>query len=219
MRDRWAPGELIVRREVLGLAPVAASEPIPEWFGRAWEAMPVYVVEDSDDALITYIAPQAEIGVVDGPWPTPDGRHPWSDKQRWQGHGALMVQRPGEHHAVWHFWTGPDRAFTCWYINLQTAFRRTAIGYDTQDLELDIVVRPDGSWTFKDLELLDQRVTEGRYSAELVRWITSLGEELGARLEAGTHWWDHRWAEWTPNPEWEGPSLTPGWHASDLEHE
>jgi len=75
-----------------------------------------------------------------------------------------MVQRPGDHHAVWHFWTGPDREFACWYINLQTAFVRTAIGYDTQDLELDIIVLPDGSWTLKDLDVLDDRVAEGRIS-------------------------------------------------------
>lgn len=55
----------------------------------------------------------------------------------WAGHGCLMVQRPGEHHAVWHFWDGADRRFSHWYVNLQTAFRRTAIGYDTQDLEVD----------------------------------------------------------------------------------
>lgn len=55
-----------------------------------------------------------------------------------------MVQRPGDPHAVWHFWTGPDREFTCWYINLQADFVRAAIGYDTQDFELDLVVFPDG---------------------------------------------------------------------------
>jgi predicted RNA-binding protein associated with RNAse of E/G family len=95
-----------------------------------------------------------------------------------------MVQRPGDHHAVWHFWTGPDREFACWYVNLQTAFVRTSVGYDTQDLELDIVVTPDGTWTLKDLDVLDDRVAEGRFSPELARWIVSLGEQLAAELDA-----------------------------------
>ncbi len=66
-------------------------------------------------------------------------------------HGVLMLQRPGEAHAVWHFWDGPDRDFTCWHLNLQAPFRRTPIGYDTQDLELDLVVSPDGSFVLKDV--------------------------------------------------------------------
>ena len=36
--ERWAPGDVIVRREV--------------WQGRVWLAHPLYVVEDTDDALV-----------------------------------------------------------------------------------------------------------------------------------------------------------------------
>ena len=113
-----------------------------------------------------------------------------------------MVQQPGEHHSVWHFWTGTDRRFACWYINLQTAFVRTAVGYDTQDLELDIVVQPDGAWALKDLELLDERVAEGRFSPQLARWVESLGQQLATELDDRCHWWDHRWATWQPNEDW-----------------
>src|SRR5688500_8704277 len=111
MGQRWNHGDLIVRREVLGLAPaaIAPPEPAPVWFGRPWMAVPAYVVEDTDDALVTYLAPEAEFGFPEGEWPNPGGRPPWSDRRGWSGHGTLMVQRPGEHHAVWHFWTGPER--------------------------------------------------------------------------------------------------------------
>jgi hypothetical protein len=54
-------------------------------------------------------------------------------------------------------------------------------------------------------------VAQGRYSAELARWIVALGEQLGTELDAGNHWWDHRWSRWTPDEEWDGPSLTAGW--------
>ena len=123
----------------------------------------------------------------------------------------LMVQKPGEHHAVWHFWTGPERRFACWYINLQTAFVRTAVGYDTQDLELDIVVLPDGTWTLKDRELLDDHVAEGRFSPQLARWIVSLADQLTAELDARCHWWDHHWANWRPRDDWHAPLLPCGW--------
>jgi hypothetical protein len=46
-----------------------------------------------------------------------------------------MLQRPGDHMAVWHFWDGAARDFVCWYLNIQTAFVRCADGYLTQDLD------------------------------------------------------------------------------------
>ncbi|HSP04738.1 MAG TPA: DUF402 domain-containing protein [Acidimicrobiales bacterium] len=215
MAAGWETGEVIVRREVLGLAPGFHPDPPPPWYGRPWEALPVYVVRDDAEHLVTYIAEGAEMGFVDGPWPTPDGLHPWSRKQAWGGHGCLMVQRPGDPWAVWHFWKGPDREFACWYVNLQADFVRTSIGYDTQDFELDLIVYPDGSLVVKDLEVLDDRVAEGRYTAGLVDWIRSLGDDLVGRLEVGERLWDDRWSRWEPPSSWRGPRLPEGWATVD----
>lgn len=118
-----------------------------------------------------------------------------------------MVQRPEEHYAVWHFWDGPDRDLVCWYLNLQTAFVRTPDGYATQDLELDILVFPDGSHLVKDDELLDDRVDEGRYSAALVTRIRVYGEQLIDRIQSNGPWWDRSWAQWTPPSQWVNPEL------------
>ncbi|MGB7879986.1 MAG: DUF402 domain-containing protein [Ilumatobacteraceae bacterium] len=96
-----------------------------------------------------------------------------------------------------------DREFVCWYLNLQTAFVRTADGYRTQDLELDLVVFPDGSHVVKDAEVLDDRVAEGRYSPELVAWIRSHGDGLIRRLETDGPWWDRSWVDWEPDPGWD----------------
>jgi hypothetical protein len=209
--DHWEPGQLIVRREILGLAPGFHPEPRPDWYGRPWEGVPVHVVEDTAEQLVTYLPPGAELGFVDGEWPTADGRHPWSGRSRWTGHGCLMVQRPGDAHAVWHFWTGPDRDFACWYINLQADFVRTELGYDTQDYELDLVVSPDGTYEVKDLEVLDDRVVEGRFTADLVAWIRELGSELCRELDQGRRWWDPVWSGWTPPEGWVDARLPEGW--------
>jgi hypothetical protein len=194
----WRAGEAIVRREVLN-------------DGRPWFALSVYVVEDTDEHLVTFIPSGARFGLLDGAFPTETGRHPWADKEQWVGHGTLMVQRPGADHAVWHFWDGPDRTFVCWYVNLQQAFRRTPIGYDTQDLELDIVVLTDGSWAFKDRELMEERIAQGRYTRAQVDATLALGEDLAAELDAGRRWWDERWASWEPPAEWTALSLPVGW--------
>ena len=196
------------------MSPVAPPSPAPPWLMRPWAAIPVYVVEDRGDDFVAYIPPDAELGFVDGDWPTADGRHPWHGRSRWEGHGALMVHHAGDPFAVWHFWTGPTREFHCWYINLQAPFVRTRAGFDTQDFELDLVVFPDGSWIFKDSEVLDQRVIEGRFTHEHVEWIRALGDRLGAELEAGRRWWDPAWALWAPSETWCGSQLPANWHRS-----
>lgn len=200
----WEPGQLVNRREVLGYWPIDTGGLQAPWKDLAWLELPVRVVEDNDRHLITYIPNGAPFHFPDRIWPAAGGVHPWSGRTGWQGHGVLMMQRPGDHHAVWHFWDGPDRRFSHWYINLQTAFRRTGTGYDTQDLELDIIVQPDGSWILKDDEFMEDRVAEGRFSTELVTWIRALGRRLTDSLDRGEIWWDQTWAEWEPPADWGG---------------
>jgi hypothetical protein len=109
----WAAGDVILRREVLN-------------DGRAWVEIPVVVVRDEPELLATYIPEGTPFRFPDGDWPTPTGVHPWHGRKRWQGHGVLMLQRPGEAHAIWVFWHGPERAFRGWYVNLGMEGRRRA---------------------------------------------------------------------------------------------
>ena len=113
------------------------------------------------------------------------------------------LQRPGDAYAVWVFWHGPEREFRSWYLNLQEPFRRTAGGYDTQDLELDLIVHPDGRVERKDEELLELRVDEGRFTQDQVREIRASAEAIEAELAVRGHWWDASWALWEPDPRWD----------------
>ena len=203
----WESGDFVVRREVLGLSPIAPPASRPTWFGRPWLCVPVYVIDDRGGQLVSYIPSGAEFSFPEGDWPSPTRRHPWHGRKSWHGNGVLMIQKPEEHHAIWHFWEGPDRRFAGWYINVQTAFLRTSIGYDTQDLEVDFVVRPDGTGRLTDLDLLEDRVAEGRFSCELAAWIREYASDLAGRLEAGQRWWDPEWADWVPEERWSNPTL------------
>jgi Protein of unknown function (DUF402) len=191
---RWEAGEVVVRREVLN-------------DGRVWLEIPVIVVQDDPSLLATYIPEGAPLRFPPGDWPTPDGQHPWQANTSWEGHGVLMLQRPGEAYAVWVFWSGPNREFDCWYVNLQEPFRRTATGYDTQDLELDIVVSADASWTLKDDEVLEQRVREGRHTSEQVAATRAEAKRVTDELDAGRKWWSDDWARWRPDPKWPTPAF------------
>jgi hypothetical protein len=194
----WRPGDVVLRRELLN-------------DGRSWMEVPVIVVHEDAELLATYIAAGAPFRFPPGDWPTADGLHPWAGKESWHGHGVLMLQRPDEAHAVWLFWRGKHRVFQGWYVNLQQPFSRTTHGYDTQDLELDIWIPVGGSWRWKDEQLLDARVREGRFTAEQVQTIRESGRQIAAELDAGRRWWDEAWSEWKPDPEWPTPDFVPGW--------
>ena len=191
---QWARGDVIVFRDV--------------WRGKPWSAAPCVVVDDAPDLLVTYIPEAMPLAFP----PSADGRvHPWAGRTEWIGHGVLILRRPGEAYAVMHFWEGPERRFAGWYLNLEEPFRRTSIGIDTKDLELDIWIPVDGEWRFKDEERLDASVAEGLFSEAQVRAIRRLGHEIGAMLDRGEKWWDDRWTEFEPDPAWRAPAFPPGW--------
>jgi Protein of unknown function (DUF402) len=192
---RRQPGDTIVRRDVW------RGRPVVGWGGT--------VVADDDDLLALYMPGGGALSATGEFFGAP---HPWSHKQRWEGHGVLQLQRPGEMHAVWVFWQGPERDFGAWYVNIQEPFRRTPMGFDTQDLELDLVVKPDGTWRWKDDELLDAWVERGRWTAAEVAEIRTEGARVAADLDAGRRWWSDEWTTWEPDPAWQVPVELPrGW--------
>ncbi|MGC4875603.1 DUF402 domain-containing protein [Micromonospora sp. DT43] len=195
---RFATGDVVVRREILR--------------GEVWFGYPTICVEDSPDLLALYLPPGAEFG-----FPTsgvfPCGRHPWetAGHTAWQGHGKVMVQRPGEAHSVDVFWTGPQRDFAGWYFNLQDPLRRTPIGVDTLDHELDLWWGADADrYVFKDVEMFAQRLVEGRYPG-MADAIRGEGDRIAALLDAGQRWWNPAWARWQPDPAWPTPRLPADW--------
>ena len=86
---------------------------------------------------------------------------------------------------IWLFWRGAGRAFAGWYVNIQEPFRRTVTGYDTQDLELDIWIPLDRPWEWKDEELLERRVEEGRFTAGAGRRDSGRGRANRRRARRG----------------------------------
>jgi hypothetical protein len=191
---RRQAGEAIVRREVW------RGEPKVAWGG--------VVVEDTPELLALYMPEGSPFGFADDFF---GGSHPWSSRSQWEGHGVLQLQRRGEMHAVWVFWHGPAREFRGWYVNLQEPSRRTSLGFDTQDLELDLVIGLDGAWHYKDDEKLEGWIARGRWTVREVAAIRREGERIAVELAAGRRWWSDEWAEWLPDPSWRAPALPAAW--------
>ncbi|WP_207193248.1 DUF402 domain-containing protein [Myceligenerans indicum] len=197
MTKRFEPGSTVVRREIMR--------------GEPWIAIPQICVHDDGDLLVTYTPGGARFGYPEsGTFPV--GEHPWklAGSTYWWGHGRLELHWAGVEHSLFLFWEGAEREFQGWYFNLEDAPRRTPIGFDTLDHELDVWWAADAeTYEFKDVE--DFETTgPARYPGRMEQ-IRAEGARIAALLDARDHWWDKAWADWTPDASWTAPDLPANW--------
>ena len=72
---------------------------------------------------------------------------------QWRNH-VLRVLLPGRPFSVWVCWS-PGWEFSFYFVNLEAPLARSAVGFDSRDHVLDICVRADPSWYYKDRDELD----------------------------------------------------------------
>lgn len=184
--------------------------------GRVWWAMPVTVVEDSVDrtALFrrsgTAIKAPVRSSATDLMQKLAADEYDVDDSE-WYGPNLLEILRPGRWHSVWPTWDPVSWAFKCWYVNFQEPMRRSRFGWDTMDLQLDIVVYPDRNWRWKDEDHFEICRRLGVISRDQAAAVTADAEVVIADIEAGRYPYDRDWSTWRPNPAWEEPSLPEGW--------
>ncbi|MFD4658173.1 DUF402 domain-containing protein [Kitasatospora sp. NPDC058444] len=147
----FAPGGTAVRRDVA--------------YGRVWSAMPYTVLAD-DGATLTLTARPGTETLAPAGWTAAAraggdaarlgciedlaaGR--W-ELDRWTWRDTVVLSRftAGAPFSVHRFLT-PDGRPLRWYVNFERPYRRTAIGIDTFDLFLDLVITPDlSAYEWKD---------------------------------------------------------------------
>jgi protein associated with RNAse G/E len=98
-----------------------------------------------------------------------------------------------------------------YYINFQLPFHRTAIGLDTLDLELDIVVEPDHEWHWKDVENYHKGIDSGVIRGEWVEAIDAAKQEVFETLDHRLYPFDGSWLDWKPDPAWQPPGAMENW--------
>ena len=197
MTDRFASGDTVALREI--------------WDGRVFEARPAIVVKDDAagtvfhvPATVRSLEPVGEGGaplrLPASPWRLePQGRH---------RHRVLSFAFPDTPYAVLAMWDGETDGFEGWYVNLQDPLRRTAIGFDTLDHVLDVLIAPDRStWSWKDEDELAEALALGLFSeadAERFRWA---GERAVEHLLLREPPFEEDWDDWRPDPAWGVPEL------------
>jgi hypothetical protein len=123
----------------------------------------------------------------------------WSRTQR------LRFVREGAGHTVELFWD-EDWGFLGWYVNLQAPLVVRGDRFNTTDLELDIAVRPDGTWEWKDEGGFAEMQQLGILDADAAAAVRAEGERVVAERP-----WPTGWEEWRPPSHWEPLELPEDW--------
>ena len=196
---RWSVGDFVVFR----------------YLGRIRAGMPAIVVEDRRERVLLYLphgtrwfgAPEPAAGRTERVRAMARGETVVTGRLvPWRNH-LLRVLLPGRPFSVWLLWS-PEWEFISYYVNLETPFARSAVGFDSSDHTLDVCVRADRTWYYKDQDELDARVEVGLVDAQAAAQVRRDGEQAVALIEG-----------WRPDPAWPLPELPPGWdaHASEIE--
>ena len=198
-QERWEPGDTVVIREI--------------WHGRVFAARPVNAVRDEADLQMFYRPPRSPLGhAVD-----PAGRLLRIPDRDWKlepttgsTYGVLSFAFRDMPYAVLMVREGG--IFRGWYVNLQEPLRRTAIGFDTVDHALDVLIPPEGGdWDLKDEDELAEAVRLGLFTSDEAASFFRWAERAAAHVLNREPPFDRDWTEWSPDPTWPEPELPAGW--------
>jgi hypothetical protein len=202
----FQPGAHIIIREVMQ--------------AQIWTARPVTVVQDTSRLIALYMAPGTIYKHPRMPngEPVPDTM---TDKwmlidQRWAGGGTLYLSEPDAPYALMLFWNEEHSEFLTWYVNVQEPYRRTALGFDYLDLELDLVVNANRkTWYWKDEAKFAKLQQYGRISREQARRLRQEAEYILAHIQHEYPFFATGWEQWSPPADWSIPILPNGWEIID----
>ena len=199
----YRPGDVIALRYILT-------------DGRIEMCWPCRVVEDGDALVALFIA--AGSSYKAGPKRTaaekranPSPLLP-EDEYIWRN-DTLRLMLPERQHSVWLFWesTAQGKQFSRYFVNMEEPFRRTSIGFDTQDLTLDIIVDANLTWSLRDETEFENHIREGFFTAGLAESIRAEAGKVIDEISRGAHPCLSGWRDWLPDRAWDIPVIDSRW--------
>lgn len=133
----------------------------------------------------------------------------------WHTNRFLILLEPEKFYSTIYIWKAASNRFDCYYVNFQLPFRRTRLGFDTLDLDLDIVIQADYTWKWKDMDEYQRAIQLGGIRPEWAASVERARFEISRRYSNRTYPFDGAWRSWRPDPGWVPPSLPAGWDAMD----
>jgi predicted RNA-binding protein associated with RNAse of E/G family len=213
---RWVAGEVVTLQEV--------------WRRKLWSARPMVVVESDDEFLALW----KPLGTR---WRTATDRAgvprlptrgerfaarmtslEWVLAEfSWDVNSLWIIPRSANH-AVNFGWDAAGN-FLGWYVNLQekvTLGRRTV---QTMDLMLDLVISPNGRWSWKDEDEIDLLVQRNLFDTTRVAALRREALDVVRAFEGRSWPFDARWDGWRPEAAWTTPQLPPDWDVIEQQAE
>jgi protein associated with RNAse G/E len=192
---------------------------------QVWLAESVIVVKDEPEETILLLLPGAQCAFPEGYWRWRMNKD-YSNGTRWQEaksdhitlrtfswhtNRILIFLEPEKFYSCYLFWEHASDEFRCYYINFQLPYKRSHCGFDTLDLDLDIVIDPQYHWEWKDEEDYQDGIREGGILEEWVKGIEQSQEEVIDRIDQRRYPLDGSWVKWRPDLNWIPPKLPKSW--------
>lgn len=202
----WQPGEVVAWRGI--------------YRERIWHAIPATVVKDTEQETVLSFVPGA-VCMVEEMYPKGklDGKRRWDFIEQnwtlapftWHTNRALIVFEPQKFYATVYFWNHASDNFIGCYVNFQLPFQRKPRSLDALDLDLDLVIDPDHSFHWKDIDDYEKGIETGIILPDWAAEIESAKEDVLHRLEKRSYPFDFSWQNWHPDPGWANAALPPDW--------
>ncbi len=192
---------------------------------QVWLAQSVTVVKDEPQEAILLLLPGAQCMFPEGYWYWRRSQGPgrmtrWQEARSehirlreftWHTNRLLIFLEPEKYYACILFWEQASDRFDSYYFNFQLPYRRSPCGFDTLDLDLDLVVDPQFNWEWKDEDEYQEGIRQGGIQEEWVQGIQRSIPEVLERIEQRRYPLDGSWLTWRPDPRWPLPRLPEGW--------
>jgi hypothetical protein len=134
---------------------------------------------------------------------------------RWDRPPTVRLRPVGHPYSVMRTWLAGEERFDGWYVNLEQPWRRTAVGFDSRDDVLDVVVSDDlDECRLKDVDELEFTVQVGMFTPAEAAAIRAAAEVAIADVAARRWPFDETaWNQALPAHLLIPTTLPPGWDA------
>jgi len=193
--------------------------------GRVCHAQSAIVVQDSSSQTLLLLEPGSEWAHSSGylrwrygdysqggRWDEASGLSWTMVEAHWVQRRFLMVLEPNRFYSICVLWQQSTGEFERYYVNFQLPFRRSKVGFDTLDLDLDLLVERDLTMRWKDSDEYEEALSRGMITAEWRDGVEKARVEVLERIRRREPPFDGSLLSWQPNPEWKPSRLPNGWN-------
>ncbi len=198
--------------------------------GKVWIARPVRVVEDTLICTKLLLVPgtlcKFSAGLVARRYSSESKdmmQSRWDEQETvdwqlvdriWREKRFLILLQPGQYYSIQLCWQHDTGKFLGWYVNFELPFTRSHVGFDTLDLELDLIIKPDLSLHWKDAGEYYEGIRRGIITSNQISGIEEAKQEIFDLIKRKVAPFDGSLLAWRPSDNWSLPTLSPGWNST-----